>query len=97
MIIKLLKTEEYILGDWCYVLIKLYKNMANGKYEVKLFARSDLLKERLRCKANYEELKYATICYDNWRNIFIGVLKELEEEMGEPKLKEKYMETYKAL
>jgi hypothetical protein len=97
MIIKLLKTKEYILGDWCYVLIKLYKNMANGKYEVKLFARNDLLKERLKWEANYEELKYATICYDNWKNIFIDTPKELEEEMGEPKLKKQYIETYKAL
>ena len=97
MFIKTLKTEEYILGDWCYILIKLYKNTANGKYEVKLFARNDLVKERLKFETSYEELKFAKICYDNWRKIYIGVPKELEETMGEPKLKEKYIETYKAL
>lgn len=97
MIIKTLKKEEYILGDWCYVLIKLYKNTTNGKYKVELFARNDLIKEKLKYETNYDELKFATICYDNWRNIFIGVPKELEEEMGEPKLKKQYMETYKAL
>lgn len=94
---ELYRKEEYHLGDWCYVLIRLYENNITGKYEVKLLARNDLLKERLRCEASYEELKYASICYDNWKNIFIDAPKKLEEEMGEPKLKKQYIETYKAL
>ncbi len=94
---ELIRKEEYHLGKWCYVLIRLYRNSMTGKYEVKLLARNDLLKERLRWEASYEIFKYASICYDNWKNTFIDTPKELEEEMGEPKLKKQYIETYKAL
>ena len=91
------KKEEYYLGDWCYVLIRLFKNSINGNYEVKLLAKNDLIKEKLKFETSYKEFKFAKICYDNWRNTFIKIPKELEKEMGEPKLKKQYMETYKAL
>lgn len=94
---KIYKKDEYFLGDWCYVKMVLFKSKLNDKYKIAVIGRNDLIKENLRYSISYEELKFAKICYDNWKNIFIETPKQLEKELGEPKLKEKYMKTYMEL